>query len=329
MQREPIHATGAQLSPDGPGRSAIEPANAAIIRLAAAQRGLATRPQLLAAGFSSREVEGRIRSGLLQRARRGIYRVGAVPQPREREMAALLTCGVTARLSFSSAALLHGLGGGGVSNAATRPVEVTISGGYRRSDAGKRVHRAPLVPDEIAVVDSLPVTSLARTVLDLAATRGTADRPAADPERLLAEALRLQPDLAGDLLTLFHRYPGHVGTARLRPWVVTGEARFTRSEAEALFLEILRDAGLPLPRCNIRLLGVEVDCFWKQYALVAEIDGYRVHSSRAAFENDRQRDARLLAAGYRVMRFSWRQLETRPGWVAVQVGQAMARTREA
>jgi very-short-patch-repair endonuclease len=86
------------------------------------------------------------------------------------------------------------------------------------------------------------------------------------------------------------------------------EPAFTRSEAERKLVELVRAAGLPPPRTNARIAGLEVDVVWMQQRLVVEVDGWTYHRTRAAFERDRRRDARLLVAGYRVLRITWRQL---------------------
>lgn len=98
------------------------------------------------------------------------------------------------------------------------------------------------------------------------------------------------------------------GAARLRALVEGGEGpAITRSEAEERFLALVRAAELPPPEVNVRVNDHEVDFLWRDEGLVVEIDGFRFHSSREAFERDRRRDARLQAAGVRVMRVTWRQ----------------------
>ncbi len=92
----------------------------------------------------------------------------------------------------------------------------------------------------------------------------------------------------------------------------------TRSEAERKLLELLRDARLPPPETNARVLGYEVDFLWRAQKLVVEVDGYAFHGHRAAFERDRAKDQVLVAAGYRVIRVTWRQLEREPLVVADQ-----------
>jgi very-short-patch-repair endonuclease len=101
----------------------------------------------------------------------------------------------------------------------------------------------------------------------------------------------------------------------------------TRSEAERRLLALIRRAGLPLPETNVRVLGHEVDVLWRRQRLVVEIDGFGVHGTRAAFERDRARDARMMAAGYRVLRVTWRQLEDEPEKVVALLAGVLAQPR--
>ena len=86
------------------------------------------------------------------------------------------------------------------------------------------------------------------------------------------------------------------------------EPSLTRSEAEIAFLELVRSAGLPAPETNVNVVGHEVDFLWREQKLIVEVDGFAYHSSREAFERDRRRDARLQAAGFRVIRFTYLQI---------------------
>jgi very-short-patch-repair endonuclease len=97
-----------------------------------------------------------------------------------------------------------------------------------------------------------------------------------------------------------------------------------RSEAERRLLELVRAADLPAPQTNTRVAGLEVDMLWPAQRLVVEVDGYEYHGPRVAFERDRRRDARLLAAGYRVLRVTWRQLMTEPERVIAVIAAALA-----
>ena len=95
---------------------------------------------------------------------------------------------------------------------------------------------------------------------------------------------------------------------------------FTRSEGERRLKALCRAAQLPAPRMNARVAGWEVDAYWPAHKLIVEIDGWRYHGTRAAFERDRRRDAALMAAGYRVVRITWRRLTKGPHSVTAQLG---------
>ena len=101
------------------------------------------------------------------------------------------------------------------------------------------------------------------------------------------------------------------------------EPAFTRSEAETRFLMLVRKAQLPAPATNVALRGYEVDFLWRAEGLVVEIDGFAFHSSSAAFECDRRRDAVLAAAGLRVLRITWRQISQEPEALLVRLAQAL------
>jgi very-short-patch-repair endonuclease len=102
-----------------------------------------------------------------------------------------------------------------------------------------------------------------------------------------------------------------------------GATAMTRSEAERRLLRLIRAAGLPLPNTNARLDPFEVDFLWPGHRLVVEVDGFAFHSSRAAFERDRARDAELTARGYRVIRVTWRQTAAEPYVAVARIAQAL------
>ena len=101
------------------------------------------------------------------------------------------------------------------------------------------------------------------------------------------------------------------------------EPRLTRSEAERRLLELIRAAGLPAPRTNVRVEGLEVDVLWPRQRLIVEVDGFTHDGGRAAFERDRRRDARLLVAGYRVLRITWRELTEEPARVIATIAAGL------
>ena len=234
-------------------------------------------------------------------------------------MAAVLACGDSAALSHRSAGALWRM----VARDGWRgPIDVTLSRGARARRKGihARLIRS-IRADELTTFARIPVTTPARTLLDLAATLSP-DRL----ERASAIAAREHPGVAGDIAKLLDRHPRSAGRSVLRSLLdrSTGP-ELTRSEAESRFLALVRRSRLPPPAVNVRVEGLEVDFLWRRERLIVETDGFAFHGSPAAFERDRARDGRLLAAGYRVLRITWRQLESSPETVLVQVAQALAR----
>ena len=305
--------------------------------IAAQQHGIVTRSQLLAIGVSRHVIDRRIRHAQFSLVHAGVYLVGPVALPRSREMAAVLACdgGI---VSHRSAAALRGL----APSPAPTPLELTISPGRhcgRRPDI--RVHRRAIADDEIERIDGIPVTSAARTVLDLAgacnSARAASGRLRADAkalrrragivsareiERALAAAERSQPDLRQQLTSLLLRYPRAAGSARLR-LLLRSNAVFTRSEAEERLLALIRNAGLEVPEMNVMLHGFEVDCYWKRARLVIEVDGFAFHHSARSFLRDHQRDSALAAEGIQIMRLSWHQIEKERDRTLVQITRAL------
>ncbi|HEY8470656.1 MAG TPA: type IV toxin-antitoxin system AbiEi family antitoxin domain-containing protein [Longimicrobiales bacterium] len=290
----------------------------AVIRaLATRQHGVVARDQLVRAGVPAHKIEYRLKTGRLQRLYRAVYRVGPVAGAREREMAAVLACGETAVLSHDSAAAAWALAPAQGDGAT---VHVSVQGSWRAPGRGVRVHRVgPLAADEVTRLDGIPITTPARTLLDLAACAGGAAL-----ERALARADREGIVDRESIERLLARHPRRPGTRRLAA-LLAGGARpaLTRSEAEARFLALIRKARLREPEANVVVRGYEVDLLWRAERLIVEIDGYAFHSSRAAFEADRRRDSVLAVSGFRVVRVTWSQLSKEPEALLARIAQAL------
>jgi hypothetical protein len=174
------------------------------------------------------------------------------------------------------------------------------------------LHRSRLLhPEDGAVRDGIPVTSVARTLLDLAKVV----RPE-QLDRALEAAERLALFDLSAVKRLIARSHGRHGLRALN--AALGDYRtpaFTRSELERRFLDVCEQAGLPRPAANLFIAGAEVDMSWPDHRLVVELDGHDSHRTRAAFERDRVRDASLQLAGYRVLRITHRRLEAEPAEV--------------
>jgi very-short-patch-repair endonuclease len=244
---------------------------------------------------------------------RGVYLVGVLESPYSPLMAATLAAGPGALLSHYAAAFLWGLVA-----ARNGPIDVTVPGRKARNRPDVRVHRAALHPADAMRHHGIPVTSPARTLLDLA-TR-VAQR---DLDRAVEEAQVLRVASIPSLDEELSRYPRHRGIAALRN-AQRSEPRLTRSEAERRMLELISEAGLPRPETNVRIAGYEVDLLWRTQKLVVEIDGYGFHSSRRSFERDRRKESDLVAAGLRVARVTWRQVTGEALGVAARLAAALA-----
>jgi hypothetical protein len=214
-------------------------------------------------------------------------------------MAAVLAAGPGAVLSHRSAAALWGIW----SSARTR-IEVTAPRRLRRR-SGIEAHQAILAADETTLVDGIRITTVPRTLLNLAAivSRRVLERAMHE-----AEFLRLTDPLSLD--DLVHRHRGERGTKTIRTILEEGRigATVTRSELEDRFLAFLDARGLPRPEVNVLVQGIEVDCLWRAERVIVELDGHASHATRATFESDRARDRTLSVAGHRVVRVTWRHL---------------------
>jgi very-short-patch-repair endonuclease len=282
-------------------RFAGTPPDKAVAELARLQWGVASLAQLRAAGLSYEAVRSRVRAGRLHRLHHGVYAVGHTVLRREgRWLAAVLACGEGAVLSHRSAAAHWGL----LPSDATR-IDVTAPR-TRGGDAKVRLHRSrSLIARDTDTHQGIPITSLARTLLDLAATVRP-DRL----ERALAQAQRLQLYDHSAVTDLLARANGHRGKRALAE-ATAHDPKLTASDWEIRLLKLVRAAALPEPLVNLPLDAPDYgqcrpDFHWPAHRLIVETDGWATHRTRAAFERDRAKDAALTAAGYRVVRFTWR-----------------------
>ncbi|MGN6255393.1 MAG: type IV toxin-antitoxin system AbiEi family antitoxin domain-containing protein [Solirubrobacterales bacterium] len=287
-----------------------------LAELARRQHGVVGRVQLLEAGWSKEEINWRIRSGRLHRVHAGVYLVGHQLITREgRWMAAVLASGPDAVLSHHSAAALWMIR----PNSRTR-IDVTVPHRSRSSELIRR-HVSEVPEDERAVKQGIPVTSVPRTILDLAATE-----PLDAVENLLRE---MEYRELWDRLSLPHlveRYPGRRGVRKVRAALERlreDPPGRRRSKLEERFAPFLRRHHLPLPRFNDWIvLGdkrFQVDCHWPGTGQIIELDGWEGHRTRSAFREDRARDRALRVAGYSVTRLTWNQLDDEPEAVAADL----------
>lgn len=275
-----IHEFASNYSPDE-----------VIALIAARLGGVIDRAQLSALGLKRGAIDHRILVGRLRPLYEGVYAVGhEAVSPRGRLVAGLLVAGPGAALSHRTAAGLTKL-------TASMPqfVEITTTKTRPRNRPGLVFHRATTL--DVRSKFDLPVTTPIRTLLDLAATR-----PLPEVERACSEALVRE-------LTTVDAIAGQHGrgSSVLKQIADDGVAP-TRSELERRFLKAVLRAGLPRPEVNAKLGRYTVDFYWPDRRLVVELDGWRFHGHRLAFERDRVRDAELQLLGCTVLRFTWRQL---------------------
>lgn len=267
-----------------------------IADLAARRHGVVTSADLVAAGVGRGAIARLVADGLVRPLHRGVYLVGPLKDAWTDAMAAVLACGPGAAVSHHAAAAIWG-----VRPAWHGPIDVTTTRQLRPRN-GVRLHRTRRL--EVTRRHGVPVTTPGRTLLDLAAELD--ERALA---RAIEEAQLLRLITPAELGSLNGRSSGRRGAKRLAATLAAAnEPRLTRSEAERRFLDIVRAARLPAPETNVRVAGYEVDFLWREQRLVVEVDGFAYHSSRAAFERDRRKDADLQAAGLRVVRVTYRQL---------------------
>ncbi|MET0686911.1 MAG: type IV toxin-antitoxin system AbiEi family antitoxin domain-containing protein [Solirubrobacteraceae bacterium] len=291
--------------------------DAAIAELARRQGGAISRKQLMALGCNRAAIDYRVRIGRLHVIHRGVYAVGHVVLGIEgRRWAAVLACEPGAALSHAAAAAALGF-----RRSSASVLDVTVVGTGRKPQAGIRMHRRRAVAaDEITTLDGLPITTPARTLLDLAAS-GVRGRP-------LGTALD-RADQSGildftDLAILLDRYAGRPGTPALREALGKYAGGDARSELEEIIAELCADHGIPRPQENVAVLGQVRDFYWPRARLVVEADSYAWHRSPDAMADDRQRDVELTLAGIRTLRFTWSQATRRRAYVVSALRSAFA-----
>jgi len=284
--------------------------------LATRQHGVVGRRQLLDLGLGRGAIDSRVGSGRLHVVHRGVYVVGRTRiGQRGRWIAGVLAYGEGAVLSHRSAAALWGL-----IRDRGRIADVTAAAG-RRGRRGIRLHRSRLHAGERATHDGIPVTCVARTLLDLA---GTMDEDRF--ERVFEEADRLGLLEMQALDLVCKRAVTRRGVALCRRLMDRARMpRKARSPLEERFARFCEKRSLPSPALNVEVLGREVDALWPRQQLIVELDGFAYHRHRAAFERDRARDAALQTAGYRVVRLTHRRMKQEADAVEAELRRCLTR----
>jgi very-short-patch-repair endonuclease len=290
--------------------------------MATRQGGPISHRQLVAFGVGPATIQHWLRRGSLHQLYRGVYALGhQAITPMGRLIAALLACGPAAAISHQTGAWWCGFW-----KAEPSEIDVTVPGRSRSGQPGIRLHLVrTLDPRDITTRAGVKVTTPERTLLDLA-------------EVTTAQRLRLAIDEADRLglwrpdrvEAMLKRSPGRRGLSPLRRLLSDLEAEpLLRSELERLFNDLCDKHRLPRPIANTEAGGYEVDALWPGERLIVEVDSRRFHLNGHAFEDDRLKDAELVAAGYRVIRVTYRQLTRDPEGVARRIRRALAATATA
>jgi hypothetical protein len=266
------------------------------------QHGVVGHLQALTAGVSVRSLEKRLDKGSLIRVYPGVYRVGhAAPSLEADYMAAVLACGKGAVLSGRAAAHLLGL-----VHATPRPKpEVTTRAERRITGIATRRARRGSGRDAMTW-NGIPVTTPARTLVDLAAVV-----QAGELTRAVHEAGIRHGTTPADIEAVLARRPTSAGAGRLRE-VIHGDQGRLLSQLERAFIRLIRNARLPLPVTNRLAGGRLVDCRWPEQKLTVELDSYRYHASRHAWELDRKRERAAYARGDQFRRYTWADVVEHP-----------------
>ena len=290
-----------------------------LFELATRQHGVVATRQLARIGYSRSSASKAHGVNRLRRIHRGVYVVGHDRLAWHGHcMAAVLAC-APAVASHTAAARLHGL-------LAKGPESIHLTAPSRRhAKAEFRVHFAELADRDAGVIDEIPVTSWARTALDLAAM--SSDQ---QTERMLERSEELQIfDLSAldDVLGRTSRHPG-AGKLRRALDIYRPEPAITRSKLERRFLALMRKAGLPPPAMNFNVGGFELDAYWAGERFAVELDVFETHGSPAAFERDRRRQDDLMLLGVEMIRVTGPRLAREPEQVAERVAAHLSRRRE-
>jgi hypothetical protein len=283
-----------------------------LARIAHKQHGVVTRAQLLSAGITVKRIRRRMEKGTLIAVHRGVYRVGhKAPSVEARYMAAVLGCGEGALLCGPAAAHLQGLLKG------QPPAPEVIAPMQRKLRGVLTHHSRRMRPEEAATYRSIPITTVRRTLVDLASTLSLSALA-----RACHEAGVKHGTTPAQVESLLKFRPNAPGAYNLRQ-ILHGEVRVTLSELERRFLALLREAGLPLPVTNKFAGELRVDCRWPRHGLTVELDSYRFHRSRHAWEQDRRREREAHSRGDEHRRFTHDDVLDQPAPMLAELGKIL------
>jgi very-short-patch-repair endonuclease len=284
-----------------------------LARTASTAHGVVTASQLLSAGVTRREIEVRLRKGVLIRVHRGVYRVGHLaPSVEATYLAAVLAAGEGALLCGRAAAHLLGLVKG------RAPGPEVIARTQRRIE-GVTTHRSRAAGDgrDATIVRTIPVTTVPRTLVDISSELSL-DALA----RACHEAGVRYGATPNSVEAVLAQRPGSPGAKKLRR-VIHGDVHVTLSKLEAHFLALLRGENLPLPRTNKPAGTRRVDCRWPEHRLTVELDGYQFHNSRHSWEQDRRREREARARGDDFRRYTYGDVFEHPRPMLAELGERL------
>jgi len=289
--------------------------------LAARQYGVVTREQLNGLGYSDDAIDRAVAAGRLHAWHRSVFAVGHQGlSPHELCMAAALFRGNGALISHQSAIWLWGM-----EKNLEIPVHVSVRWRGHVQDAIGLHHCPDLREDDIAETERLPVTGVARTLLDYASEAKTYRLGRAIDQ---ADRLDLLDLAAIDLIT--EEVSGHRGrTPLLKAMTIYREKGFTRSGCERRMLAALADVGVRRPAVNNFLEGNELDFYWEAERFAVELDSWQHHRGRRSFEEDRKRQEELAMAGIETIRITGTRLRREPRKVAMRIAAHLDRRRSA
>jgi hypothetical protein len=269
--------------------------------LATRKHGNVTRRDLVSAGMTPAEIEHRLRSGYLLPEYRAVYRVGhRAPSVEATYMAAVLACGDAAALGGLAAAHLFGLVRG------KAPEAEVVSRHEHRVPRVTTRHYRGLEPHDTTTWKGIPITTVPFTLTDLASRLGRDALAWAFHQASIRHGTTVE-----QVEEVMARRPNLPGRRNL-VWVVRGDVHVTASGMERKFLARLRKERLPLPVTNIRAGGRHVDCRWSDLKLTVELDSYRYHGSRYAWEQDRRRERQARARGDDFRRYTYTDVYEEP-----------------
>lgn len=291
-----------------------------VSELAEAQYGVVARRQLLGLGVTRSMVETRLRRGTLVALHPGVYAVGHRQLRREgRWLAAVLWAGPHAALSHCEAAALHGLRSSGRSR-----TDVTTVRRMRRATGVDPHHTAVLDDRDVVTVERIPVTTVERTLVDLAdlLPRDQLARALREAEHLRVVDVRAIREAMQRVRT--RKGCGHAALDAVLEEHRRRSTQLTRSVLEDRFLALCDAHGLPRPRTNVHVGDLEVDACWPDRRLAVELDGWERHKDRQAFQRDRAKGNGLTRAGWRVLRFTHDDVARRPAQTAALIAGLLA-----